>query len=98
MANNQQDSNLSERVFAGIYPCGVVYADRFTEIGGDYARLAFLPYDTLELQFEPRCTRELRAFITANAQLIQARKGEHYQISTSGQTVLLGSRAPSAPN
>src|SRR4051812_49130421 len=37
----------AERLFIGLLPCGVVYADRLQEVERDYKRLAFLPYDTL---------------------------------------------------
>jgi hypothetical protein len=45
------------------------------------------------LEFRKGCPVELRAEITDHAAAIQARKGEHLQISTCGQTVLLGSAA-----
>lgn len=38
------------RLFGGHFPCGIVYADRWIEEGGDYKRIAFLPYDTLKLE------------------------------------------------
>jgi hypothetical protein len=81
------------RIVAGIYPAGIVYADRKRERGGDYARLAFLSFGTLELEIEPDCPQELRQQIVDDAARIQARKGEQFQVSTAGQTVLLGSRA-----
>jgi hypothetical protein len=79
-----------ERVFQGVFPGGISYADRYREVQGDYARLAFLPYDTLELKFEQDCPLHLRNWITESAAAIQSRRGEQYPISTSGQTVLLG--------
>ena len=81
---------MKNRLFAGVYPCGIVYADRAREVAGDYARAAFLDYKTLELQFEPTCPRELRAQIAEDAATIQARRGKSFQISTSGQTIILG--------
>jgi hypothetical protein len=86
-------NSTDQRIFAGIYPTGIVYADRKRERGGDYARLAFLSFDTLELDIEPDCPRTLRQQIIEDAARIQARKGEDFQISQAGQTVLLGSRA-----
>ena len=84
-----------DRLFSGVYPCGIVYADRYREKGGDYARLAFLAYDTLQLSIEDDCPAELRALIKTDAAAIQAKSGQSYQVSTSGQTVMLGSKAPS---
>src|SRR3546814_11083186 len=45
------ENHMDQRIFSGIYPAGIVYADRTRQTGGDYARLAFLPYDTLALAF-----------------------------------------------
>jgi hypothetical protein len=87
---NDEDKKLS-RLFIRVFPCGISYADRHHEEHGDYESLAFLPYDSLNLEFRKGCPAELRAEITASAAAIQARKGEHYQVSTCGQTVLLGS-------
>ena len=84
---------LNERIFVGKFPCGLGFADRMTERDGDYARLAFLSYATLELEFDAKCPEGMKAWITEFAAKIQARKGEQYQISSSGQTITLGSRA-----
>jgi len=81
---------VNDRVFEGIFPCGIVYADRTREKGGDYARLAFLPYRSLELDWEPGCPPELRQAIQARAARIQVQRGKSFQVSTCGQTVMLG--------
>lgn len=83
-------SPVDERLFIGVYPAGLVYADRFREAGGDYARLAFLPYDTLDLQVSPDCPDELRQAVSAHADRMRARRGQAFQVSTCGQTVILG--------
>lgn len=57
---------------------------------GDYKRLAFLSYGSFELELSKDCPEELKAEIIADAALIQARRGEVFQISTSGQTITLG--------
>jgi hypothetical protein len=97
MSDSHEESNraanLDERLFAGIYPEGIVYADRQRERSGDYARLAFLSFGTLTLEIERDCPEELRQRIVADAGRIQARKGEPFQISTSGQAITLGFRA-----
>lgn len=83
---------LPDRIFAGLYPCGIVYADREREVHGDYKRLAFLSYSTLELEIERSCDPVLAEYIRQDAANYQTRAGEHLQVSTSGQTVLLGKR------
>jgi hypothetical protein len=80
----------AERVFVCVFPTGISYADRQREKHSDYAPLAFLFFDTLELKWEPDCPKHLCPGIEADAAAIQARKGEHYEISAAGQTVLLG--------
>jgi hypothetical protein len=79
------------KLFSGVYPCGIVYADRHWEKHGDYVRLAFLQFSTLQLDIEKDCPKELAAQIRRDAATIQARKGEFFPVSTCGQTVLLGS-------
>lgn len=81
-----------DRLFSGIFPAGIRYADRAREIAGDYAPLAFLSYSTLKLDIERDCPKELRARIIADAAAIQARRGESFQVSSCGQTVRLGAR------
>ena len=78
------------RIFAGIYPAGIVYADREKEEYGDYKRLAFLSFNTLVLEFRKDCHTEFRSEIQEAAAKIQARKGSLFEISTCGQTVMLG--------
>src|SRR3546814_1593750 len=92
---------MDQRIFSGIYPAGIVYADRTRQKGGDYARLAFLPYDTLELEFSTDCPPELKKLIERDAEKIQSRAGQEFRVSTVGQTVLLGSgllQTESAPS
>jgi hypothetical protein len=80
----------------GVYPCGIVYSDRSREESGDYVKLAFLPYDTLNLELRPGVPDDLRALIEADASKMASKSGQQYQISSSGQTVLLGSKLASA--
>ena len=82
--------SAAERLFSGVYPAGIVYADRSREKHGDYARCGFLPFSTLALEIEPDCPKALQALIKADAARIQARRGQSYQVSSSGQTVILG--------
>ena len=80
----------SGRIFSGIYPGGVVFANWTVEQAGDYKRLAFLPYRSLELEIERDCPPDLAEEIRLAAAPIQARRGGEFQISASGQTVVLG--------
>ena len=79
-----------ERLFCGVFPGGISWADRGREKHGDYARLAFMPYATLEATIEPDCPKALRPMIEAAIEAFQARRGQEFPISTCGQTVLLG--------
>lgn len=80
-------------LFVGVYPAGIVYADKSREVHGDYARCAFLDYATLTLKFQNDCPPALRAEITRHAATIQAKRGEQFATSSSGQTVMLGPSA-----
>lgn len=84
--------SATERLFMGVYPGGIVYSDRSREESGDYVRLAFLAYDTLDLDLRPGVPDDLRSLIEADAAKIRSQAGQPYQISSCGQTVLLGSK------
>lgn len=84
----------NQRIFIGCYPEGIVYADRTAEIDGDYARLAFLSYSTLELEFSPACPLQLKQEIRDSAARIQAQRDQPFRISSCGQTVVLGRPRP----
>lgn len=84
---------MSDRLFIGVFPTGISFADRLVEVHGDYKRLAFLPFSTLVLEITPDCPAYLRTEIEAYAATIQAQRGQPFTVSTSGQTVILGQRA-----
>ena len=46
-ARRKQRLALLQRVFTGIFPAGISYADRSREVNGDYVRLAFLSYEAV---------------------------------------------------
>ena len=81
-----------EDIFVGVYPAGLVYADKRREENGDYARLAFLSYATLRLEWHSSrpVDSAIREWIERDAAAVQARRGEAYQVSACGQTVKLG--------
>lgn len=77
-----------KRLFAGLYPTGIVYADRKHFGNGGYLVVAFLPYHSLELEIkEPN--NDLLSEIEADA--AQYKAGDKLQISASGQYIVLGS-------
>ena len=84
------EPHFDHRLFVGIFPGGIVYADRQNETRGDYERLAFLPYNTLLLDMKEGCPCELLAQIEAHAVTLQSHHGELFRISACGQTVRLG--------
>jgi len=91
MKRPQNKLNSKERLFIGVYPGGIVYADRFIEVQGDYKRLAFLPYHSLLLEWASNdCPSDVRHIIENDAAKIVAMRGQYYPVSASGQTVLLG--------
>lgn len=81
---------LTERLFCGVFPGGLVWADRGREKAGDYAKVAFMPYDTLEAKFEADCPKGFIPLIQEEVKRMQARRGEAFPLSAS-QSVILGS-------
>jgi hypothetical protein len=81
---------MNNRLFIGVFPAGLSFADRGREEHGEYARLAFMPYATLEAEYSKSCPPELRTEIEGHVADMQRRRGEQYRISAVGQTVTLG--------
>jgi hypothetical protein len=80
-----------ERLFIGLFPGGIVYADRAIEQHGDYKKVAFMAYSSLEFEvYAPRSP--LLELARKHATEIQAKRGQQLVVSGCGQTVLLGSR------
>jgi hypothetical protein len=92
------DGTDPDRLFIGIYPAGIVYADRKIEEHGDYRRVAFLPYDTLVLECRAIADKGLVAQARTHAATIQAKQGERFSISSTGQYVILGTRVTGQPS
>ncbi len=78
------------RLFIGTFSTGLGYADRTIERDGDFMRLGFLSFRTLDLDIEVDCPDDLAEDIRQHAATIQAMRGQEYQVSTVGQTVRLG--------
>lgn len=81
-----------ERLLITCQPGGIVYSDRGREEHGDYARLAFLSYKTLNLSVAHNCPLSLKKLILPNAAAVQCRKGEFFETSACGQGVILGAQ------
>lgn len=80
---------MLERLFIGIYPAGIVYADRAKEEHGDYRKIAFLPYDTLSLVvYVPG--HDLLPDVETHAAIIAKRKGKKFATDKCGHYVTLG--------
>lgn len=77
-------------LFTYVAVTGICYCDRTRTVDGDYHRIGFLPFSTLEAEIDEDCPTDMRDRIVASMAAIQARRGEDYQISTAGQTVRLG--------
>ncbi len=82
---------ICARLFIGVFPCGLAYSDRTIEVDHDYKRLAFLPFQTLNLEWRCNdCPPEIAAVIRSEEAQMQARRGQQYQVDASGHTVTLG--------
>jgi hypothetical protein len=80
---------LPDALFIGVFPGGIVYCDRTQEEHGDYRKVAFLGYRSLELQvYQPESA--LLPRIRKDAAEMQAQRGRQFAISACGQTVTLG--------
>lgn len=77
------------RLFIACHAAQIAYCDCLAEEHGDYVKIAALPYRSLELEiYKP--DHELLPQIQSHASVIIAKRGERFQVSTSGQTVVLG--------
>ena len=80
----------AERLFIGVFPCGISYADRHIKVNGDYKPVAFLPYTTLKGEIYKDCPKELVKEILHDMLGVQVKRGQWFQTSASGQGVMLG--------
>jgi hypothetical protein len=82
---------LNQRLFIGVWSTGISYCDKSQIEHGDYRRLAFLDYHTLELEWHSGTVPpDLAEEIIADAATIQAKRGQPFQFAGFGQTVILG--------
>lgn len=83
---------LKERLFIAVRPTGLGYHDRTRQKDGDYAKCAFIPYDTLEPEFYAGCDAAIKRKVVADAKQLRKKSGAPYKVSASGQTVTLGTK------
>ena len=83
-----------DRLFIGVFPCGISYADRAREEDGDYKKVGFLRFADLSFTSAKGANNELLEMARIDAAKIQARKGESFEVSTIGQYVILGHDLP----
>jgi len=88
-------AHARNRISAVNFGTGISWADPTARKHGDDKRLAFLYFADLKLDVRDDCPEDLRDIIIADAAEIQARRGEEYQVSISGQTITLGHALPS---
>ena len=80
---------ITPALFTCVMPGGIAYSDRRRTVNGDYKRIAFLAFQTLELRVAaPRS--DLLDEIRADAATYQKRRGELTEVSACGQTTILG--------
>jgi hypothetical protein len=83
----------SDRLFIGVFPGGISFADKSREKNGDYMQVAFLPYDTLELEWRAgKHPADMRKAIERHARSMAKRRGEEFAIDSSGHKITLGRR------
>lgn len=71
------EADTSDWLFIGCYSCGYVLADKWVEVSGDYRRLAFIPYNTLELQVDDSCPLYLVPLIAElHIKIVQCHKNK----------------------
>jgi hypothetical protein len=83
-----------DRLFIGVMPCGISYADRAREEDGDYKKVGFLNFADLSFTAAKGANKQLLEMARLDAAKIQARKGESFQSTTVGQFVILGHDLP----
>ena len=90
-------NSINRRLFVGTQAAALVFADRDRSEDGDYQTIAKIPYDTVELlwnpHWAPNCDEDdsLVETIQKARDKLEKHIGEPYEISACGQTVILGS-------
>jgi len=78
-----------ENLFIGMFPTGIVYADKRKCKGGDYKRIAHLSFTTLDITVYDE-GNDLMPLVMEDVEGYLEKRGQEIEISSSGQTVTLG--------
>jgi hypothetical protein len=84
------DPMKDSRLLIAYFPAGIGYADKSREKHGDYMRIAFLSYRSLQFEAEKGADMKLVEQARQHAASIQAMRGQELQTTACGQTVILG--------
>ncbi len=86
-------AGIAGRLFCGVFPEGFSWADRAKQERGDYKKVAFLSFRDLKFTvYDPKSP--LLETVKREAAKLQARRGERFETSASGQGVTLGYGLP----
>lgn len=78
-----------EELFSCVTATGIAFCDKSREVHGDYKKIAHLFFSDLRLNiYAPRS--KLLPKIEEQVRELRAKAGQQYQVSSSGQTVILG--------
>lgn len=75
---------MHDNLFIATCSTGLSYCDKSVTVKGDYALVAFLPYDTLVLK-EYRKRSSVLADIRKHAESMVARRGQLFATSTTAR-------------
>jgi hypothetical protein len=75
---------MHDNLFIAVQPAGIVYCDKSITVDGDYACVAFLPFDTLALK-EYRKRSSVLPDVRKHAESMVARRGQLFAISATAR-------------
>lgn len=85
---------MKERLFCGARPNAITWADRLTDVDGDYQHWAALYFHDLSIRFETSCPHEFRIMIEMDSYQYILRRGGSFDTSECGQPITLGYKLP----
>ena len=75
---------MQDNLFIGVHSTGLAYCDKSITVDGDYAKVAFLPFDTLVLK-EYRKRSSVLPDVRKHAESMVARRGQLLAISATAR-------------
>lgn len=86
MAKKMSLEEVKARIHAYVRTTGISWCDIRRERDGDYVRVAFMPYRTLEVEWAGGPIHDaVRAYIDKQVADYQRRRGEYFPISACGR-------------